>query len=91
MATRLVARADASAGRLESGAICAARRDADTLQQQAIAAINAGRVPTGLQEELLGRVNALVDAISCTRAQADEGAPEEARALADWLRERSAG
>jgi hypothetical protein len=46
-------------------------------------------VPAELQEELLGSVNALVEAISCTPPGADDGATEAARALADWLRERS--
>jgi hypothetical protein len=54
---------------------------------QAIAAINTGRVPPDLQEELLGSAGALLEAISCTPPDADDGAAEDARALADWLRE----
>jgi hypothetical protein len=46
-------------------------------------------VPAELQEELLGSVNALVEAISCTPPGADDGATGAARVLADWLRERS--
>jgi hypothetical protein len=54
-----------------------------------IAAINAGRVPAGLQEELLGQVNALVETISCPAAEVHDGASDDARALSDWLRERA--
>jgi hypothetical protein len=46
-------------------------------------------VPAELQEQLLGLVNALVEGISCTPPDADDGAAEDARKLADWLRERS--
>jgi hypothetical protein len=46
-------------------------------------------VPAELHEELLGSVNALLEATSCTPPDADDGAAEDARALADWLRERS--
>jgi hypothetical protein len=60
------------------------------LQSRAITAINAGEVPADLQEELLGAVNALVEGISCTPPDADDGAAEDARALADWLRENAA-
>jgi len=89
LATQLAARSDSTAARLESNEVCAARTDAATLQSQAIGAINAGRVPAELQEELLGRVNALLAAISCPATEADDGAAEDARALADWLREQS--
>jgi hypothetical protein len=89
LASRLAARSDSTATQLESGEICAARKGAVALQSQAIVAINAGRVPGDLQEELLGQVNALLEAISCNPVEADDGAAEDARALADWLRERS--
>ncbi|HWL33300.1 MAG TPA: hypothetical protein VNP89_06815 [Gaiellaceae bacterium] len=46
-------------------------------------------MPADLQEELLGSVNALVEGISCTPPDADDGAAEAARELADWLREQS--
>lgn len=42
-----------------------------------------------MQEELLGSANALLEAISCAPPGADAGAEEEARELADWVRERS--
>ena len=44
------------------------------LQRDVIAAINAGRVPAALQEELQSRANAVVDR------------PSRARAFAAWLR-----
>ena len=46
-------------------------------------------MPADLQEELLGSVNALVEGISCTPPDADDGSAEAARELADWLREQS--
>jgi hypothetical protein len=52
------------------------RKLAGRLQRDVIAAINAGRVPGPLQEELQGRANAL----------ADRPAPRLARAFALWLR-----
>ncbi len=89
LATTLAARADAAAAHLEQEEFCAASEDADALQRQAIAAINEGAVPAELQEELLGSVNALVEAVSCTPPEADDGATADARGLADWLEERS--
>lgn len=89
LAEQLAARSDSAASRLESGSFCAARNDALALQQRTIAAINSDRVPAELHEELLGSVNALLEAISCTPPEADDGAAEDARALADWLRDRS--
>jgi hypothetical protein len=86
---QLAARSHAAAGRLEAGEFCAARADASVLQRRAIAAINSGRVTPELQEELLGSVNALLEAISCTPPTAADGAAAEARALADWLEDRA--
>jgi hypothetical protein len=57
------------------------------LQSRTIAAINAGQVPAELQEELLGSVNALAEAISCTPPEAHDGAAHDARELTDWLEE----
>jgi hypothetical protein len=48
----------------------AARR----LQRHVVAAINAGRVPAALQEELQSRANAVAEQ------------PSKARAFASWLR-----
>ena len=89
LAAQLAARVDSTAAQLESGAACTARGDAAAIQRQAIGAINSGRVPTELQEELLGRVNALLAAISCPATDADDGAAEHARALSGWLLEQS--
>ena len=89
LAAQLADRSDAAAEALEARQFCAARADAVTLQQRTIAAVNAGSVPAELQEELLGSVNAVLESISCTPPRAEDGAAEEARDLADWLRDRS--
>jgi hypothetical protein len=89
LAGQLAARSDAAAARIESGRFCGAHDDAVSLQRLTIAAINAGQVPAELHEELLGTVNALLEAVSCTPPRADDSAAEDARALADWLRKRS--
>ena len=62
---QLAARADAVAQELGSGDTCRAAAEARTLQQQTIAAINAGRVPARLQEPLQSGVNQLVARIRC--------------------------
>ena len=46
-------------------------------------------MPAELQEELLGSVNALAEAVSCMPPNADADAADDARELADWLEERS--
>jgi hypothetical protein len=89
LAEALASRAESAAGHLDLDEFCAARTDAVVLQQQLISAINDGAVPAELQEELLGSVNALTEAISCTPPGADAGAAEDAGELADRLRERS--
>ena len=53
------------------------RREALRLQLDVIAAINAGRVPAALQEELQSRANAVAER------------PSRARSFAAWLRARS--
>lgn len=75
---------------LESRRFCGARDELDALQRQAIAAINDRSVPPDLQEELLGSVNALVEGVTCEPPEADADAAGDARALAAWLRGRSA-
>ena len=89
LAAQLGALTESAAAQLESGEFCAAREDAAALQSRSIEAINEGQVPADLQEELLGSVNALVEAISCTPPAADDRAAADARELADWLREQS--
>jgi hypothetical protein len=89
LAEQLAARSDAAAARLESGEECAGQAEVKALQAAVIEAVNSGRVPGDLQEELLGHVNALVEVTSCPPIPGGENAPEEARALADWLREKA--
>jgi hypothetical protein len=89
LAVQLGARSQAAAAHVEAGEFCAAREDATVLQSRTIAAINAGQVPAELQEELLGSVNALAEAISCTPPAADDSAEDDARELTDWLEERA--
>jgi hypothetical protein len=57
-------------------------RDIPRLRQQAIALVNAGKVPAELQETLLSDVNALGAAPNETPAQ-------QARNLEAWLRRHS--
>ena len=85
----LAALADSAAQEVEAGRPCSALDDAAELHDRAIVAINDGRVPGELQEELLGGANALLDSISCTPPRIDPAAADEARDLAEWLRERS--
>ncbi len=89
LAEQLAGHTESAAAQLESGEFCAAREDVAALQSRSIAAINEGQVPADLQEELLGSVNALVEAITCTPPAADDQATADARALADWLRGES--
>jgi hypothetical protein len=85
----LAHRAEETAAAVEVGDACGAREVASALQRRTIAAINDGEVPKELQEELLGAVNELVEGISCTPADVDDGVAAGARELADWLREKS--
>lgn len=56
--------------------------------RETIGAINAGRVPDELQEELLGRANELAARIRCP-GPSEPGAAPVARRLAGWARDRS--
>jgi len=53
------------AASLAAGNACRALTLARRLQARTIAAINAGRVPSGLQEDVSGSVNALVARVTC--------------------------
>ena len=53
------------ARRLESGNACSARAEAEALQADTIAAVNAGRIPARYQEDLVSSVAVLVDSIEC--------------------------
>jgi hypothetical protein len=88
LATDLALTTDTVANRLEAGDPCGAKTVSAQLQTDAIAALNAGRVPRDLQEELLSSVTALVDSIDCPPGTQEQSA-DEARELAAWLRENS--
>ena len=87
LAEPLAARSEAVASEIEAGDACGARAEAEALQAGVIAAVNDGDVPQELQEELLGSVTALLDAIECEPPTAAESAAGEARRVADLLRE----
>jgi hypothetical protein len=65
LAEQLATRSDAVAARLDASDGCGALADARSLQQQAIAAINAHQVPAAFQEDLLSTTNDLVARITC--------------------------
>lgn len=65
LASDLAATSDAVAAALSAGDSCQALTLAHGLQAQTIAAINAHRVPAGLQEQLSGAVNGLVARVRC--------------------------
>jgi hypothetical protein len=65
LAHTLAARSDEVAARLAAGDSCGALASARALQQETIAAINAGRVPGALQEPLAGAAARVVSRISC--------------------------
>jgi hypothetical protein len=65
LATQLAARSDAVANALAEGESCRARALAEQLRRDTIAAVNARRVDTRLQEELTGAVNDLAARVRC--------------------------
>jgi hypothetical protein len=79
VASELATRSDAVAAKLEADDPCGALADAESLQQEAIAAIDAGRVPRRYQEELTAAVDSLATSISCTitAPQAPDAAAED--------------
>ena len=87
VAERLAVRSESVAAEVEAGDACGGRVEAEALQREAIAAVNAGDVPGKLQEDLLGSVNALLAAIGCDPAVALASAVTDARNLAALLRE----
>ena len=86
VAERLALRSESVATEVEAGDACGARVEAEALQREAIAAVNAGDVPMEIQEDVLGAVNALLAAIGCDPAVALDSAVTDARALAALLR-----
>jgi hypothetical protein len=65
VASDLAATSDEVAAALAAGDSCRALTLAHGLQAQTIAAINAHRVPAGLQEQLSATVNGLVARVRC--------------------------
>jgi hypothetical protein len=68
VAAALASRSDQVAQTLTAGDSCRALSLAEQLQQETIAAINAGRVPTAFQEQLGSTVGDLVSRIRCVPA-----------------------
>jgi hypothetical protein len=64
-ADRLVARSDTIALKLAAGDECGAAHEADALNADTIAAVNAGEIPGAYQEELVARTQELVNAVNC--------------------------
>jgi hypothetical protein len=83
LAAELAARADAVASKLDAGDSCGARAQAEALQADAIAAVNAGRVPAAYQEELGAAVSSLVASIECTPPSVADNQQEEDEDAAD--------
>lgn len=65
LASRLAAGADLVAVATDAGDPCAAAEAATGLQRDAIAAVNAGKVPAELQEELLAGINRVASSVAC--------------------------
>jgi hypothetical protein len=65
VASALASRSDEVAQALAGGDLCRALTLAQQLQQETIAAINAGRVPGAFQEQLGSTVGDLVSRIQC--------------------------
>ena len=78
-ADRLVARSDTIALKLAAGDDCGAAHEADALNADAIAAVNAGEIPGAYQEELVARTQELVNAVNCPQpvAQPEPQADED--------------
>jgi hypothetical protein len=72
LAATLAAQSDAVAGALDAGDSCRALQFAESLRQETIAAINAGRVPAPLLETLQDRVNDLPSRIECVPPATDD-------------------
>ena len=72
LAADLASQSDDVARLLESNDGCGALAAAKALQTEAIAAINAGRVPARLQEPLSGAANDLTARINCAPPPSEE-------------------
>lgn len=89
LAERLAERGDSVAALLEGDDPCGTRSEAQRLQAEAIDAVNARRIPSALQEELLGAATELVESIECPSSSLSPTRATEARSLSSWLREKS--
>jgi hypothetical protein len=72
LAGQLATSSDAVATKLDANDGCGALAEARHLQQQTIAAINRGLVPTALQEPLSAAANDLTTRITCAPAPPKE-------------------
>ena len=82
--------ADAVAAALGAKNACGAEQRAERLLGEVVSAINAGRIPQALLEQLTSAANALLAQITCPSskqadAQANASAETGARNLAAWL------
>ena len=79
LASGLAAQSDSVASALAAGDSCRALTLAQRLQRSTIGAINQGRVPPGLQEQLSSAVNALVARVRCVPPPAAAPPPHEGK------------
>jgi hypothetical protein len=80
VAERLAAQSEAIADKLDAGDTCAAAQEADVLQDEAQAAVDAGRVPPAFQNELMSTVDELVNTVNCPQPP-PPAPPEDCEAL----------
>lgn len=81
-ADQLASKSDAIADALDGGDVCGAAGLADELNEQVIAAINAGRVPPAFQEQLQARSNELVNSVNCA-PHTDQSETDDERSKKD--------
>ena len=67
VAAALATRADQVAAALDAGDSCRAATLAQQLQRDTIAAVNAHRIPSALQEQVSGSVNDLAGRVVCVQ------------------------
>jgi hypothetical protein len=65
LAQDLAAQADQIAETFAAGDVCGAAGQADDLKDAATAAVDAGRIPAAMRQELLATVEVLVNEINC--------------------------
>jgi hypothetical protein len=83
LALRLSRESGTVARLLDSRKGCLALRTSHRLQRETIDAINRGRVPGALQEQLQSTVNEVTAGIHC--GTSDAGSAARARSLSAWL------